>query len=90
MGKVKKNEVRIPDIEIIVRAASSDVCVVALYAGDTPHDEWEVLAGISDHDDVVHIRAALQTAIRSLDATYWLSLDELDSRALEDKDAPPF
>jgi len=84
------HEVRLPDVEIIVRAASSDVAVICFFAGETPHEEWEVVAGINDHNDAVHIRAALQAAIRSLDATDWRTVDELDTRPMEDENSPPF
>jgi len=86
----KKNEVRLPDIEIVVQAASSDVAVFSFFAGDTPHDNWEVVAGISSNDDVVHIRASLQAAIQTLNDARWISLDELDTRPVEDENAPPF
>lgn len=85
-----ENEVRIPDVEVLVSAASSDVALVSIYIGKTPHDEVEVVAAVSDYTEVGAIRAVLQVALQALNKQGWLALDELDTRPNETKTEPPF
>lgn len=84
------DDLRIPDIEIVVRAASSDVAVVSFFTGDSPHSDWEVICGITEQSDIVHIRAALQAAIQAINAASWVSLDVLDVAEDAETQDPPF
>lgn len=86
----RKDLVRLPDIEIIVQAASFQVFTVAFYAGKMPADGFEVVSAIYDMDDKVHLVEVLQTAINQLRLDRWVTMDELDTRSLEDKNSPPF
>jgi len=84
------NDLRIPDIEIVVRAASSDVAVICFWAPLEPHGDWEAVSGITDEHDVVHIRACLQAAIQQINAARWVSLDVLDDDETTEIQDPPF
>jgi hypothetical protein len=85
-----KLETLIPDIEIVVNAAGSNVALVAFYAPDHPHEDWEIVAGVGEISDLVHLRASLQAAIQALNATDWFTVDELDTGAVPEKNDPPF
>lgn len=85
-----ENEVRIPDVELLIQAASSDVAVVAFYVGKKVDDPVEIVASVIEYDAIGAIRAILQMAIHALYSQGWLSLDELDTRSVEEKRDPPF
>jgi hypothetical protein len=85
-----KHEVRVPDVEIVVRAASFDTLVCALYAGKTPSDGFEMVSTIYDVGDRLHLVEVLQEVIKQLRADDWITMAELDTRTVEDKKDPPF
>lgn len=90
MGNEPKHEVRIPDIEVTVRAASFDCLSVAFYAGKTPHDGFEVVSQIHDMGDRLLVVEVLQTAINELRRNDWITMAELDTRPVENENDLPF
>jgi len=83
--------VRIPDVEVIVSAAESEVGVVAFYFPTNPHEQVEVVAVISEAGAREHLVALLHQAIASFNAEDWYTLSQLDSRSVSDEgDSPPF
>lgn len=91
MPNASKHEVRIPDIEVKVSVASFDCYVVALYAGKTPADGFEMVGQVYDMDDRLRILEVLQAAVTFLRADNWITMDELDTRPVEDeRKDPPF
>lgn len=84
------HDLRIPDIEIVVRAASSDVAVICFWEPTEVHGDWECMSAVTDGRDVVHIRACLQAAIQNLNAAHWVSLDVLDHDEDAEIQDPPF
>lgn len=71
-------EVRIPDVEVLIQAASSDVAMVSFYMPRDPHQDVEIVSTISEPSAIGAIRAVLQMAIQALYTQNWKSLDELD------------
>lgn len=84
------NDLRIPDIEVIVSAAGSDVAVFCYYTGDDIHSGYEVVCGIPTQGAREAIRAILQDAIEVLNAKDWFTVDELRTQIEEETDEPPF
>jgi len=82
---VNKNEVRIPDVSVIVSAAGFDVAVICFYAGEHPSDGFEVVSGISDPDALPVVRTLLQDCLTALLTDDWHAVDELDSRVVSDE-----
>jgi len=85
-----QDEVRIPDVEVLIQAAASDVALVCFYVPKSPHEDVEVVATIDDIDTIGAVRAVLQMALQALNQQRWVALDELDTRAAETKTDPPF
>lgn len=82
--------VRIPDVEVLVSAAGSDVAVVCFYMGKTPHDDVEIVGQIGEYSEVGAVRAILQMAIKAIDAAHRCSLDGMGSDSAEAEGTPPF
>lgn len=91
-SEVRTNhEVRLPEVEVIVKASAFDVLVVSFYAGRTVHDDFEIVAGIEEVSDVPRVVQILEECIKTLRAGGWQSVDELDTRALSGGTGePPF
>lgn len=86
-----KNDVRIPDVEVLIQAAQSDVALLCFFMGRSPHDPVEVVSSIRDIDEVGIVVSLLQDCIKALSAKNWVSLDELDSYSGKDEGSfPPF
>jgi hypothetical protein len=90
VGDNMNDALRIPDIEIVVRAATSDVAVICFWEPTEIHGDWECCAAITDKHDVVHIRACLQAAIQQINSSLWVSLDVLGDDETEEIQEPPF
>lgn len=86
----ERNEVRIPDVEVLIAAAASDVALVCFYVGSSPAQPIEVVTAIRDLDEVGAVVAVLEDCIKAFRAQGWLSLDELDTRTSEEKGGQPF
>lgn len=84
------NEIRIPDVEIIVQAAGSDVATVCFYFPSNVHGEAEVVTAVSDVSANPHLVAILHQAITSLNAQDWFTVDGLDTRPVSDEQKHPF
>jgi hypothetical protein len=85
-----KDEIRIPDIEIIVGAAGNDIAVVCFFARNDIHQGYEVVSAVSSSGEVPAIRQILQDAITALNTADWHSLDELYQEPVEGDGEPPF
>jgi len=84
------NEVRIPDIEIIVGCAGDDVAVFGFYRREDIHQGYDVVSAVADQDARPAIRQILQDAITSLNNANWYTLDELHTDTAEETEEPPF
>jgi len=84
------NEVRIPDVEVIVGASGNDVAVFCFYGRDDIHQGYDVVCAVCDPDARAVVRAVLQDAITALNIADWFTLDELHSDASEETADPPF
>lgn len=85
-----KHEVRIPDIEVVVRAGAFDVAVVAFWREEEQYEGFQVVTGIDNPTSVEPVVAALQKAIEALRESSWKSLAELGAAAGAESDEPPF
>lgn len=74
-GKV---EVRLPDVEIIVRCAAYDVAVLAFYQREGTDLSFDVLTGIASEAEVSVVVTLLQDAIKALHVANWEPLSTFD------------
>lgn len=84
------DEVRIPDIEVIVGAGSDEVALFCFYQRDDIHQGYDVVAGVSHKDARAVVRAILLDSIKALDTEDWHTMDELREDAAPKTDEPPF
>lgn len=84
------NEIRIPDVEIIVGASGSDIAVWCFYKREDIHQGYEVVCAITDQDARPALRQILQDAIETLNTHDWFTLDSLREGTSEDVADPPF
>jgi len=84
------DEVRIPDIEIIVGCAGNDIAVFGFYLREDVHQGYEVVSAVSDQDARPVIRQILQDALTALNNSNWYTLDELHQATAEETEDPPF
>lgn len=71
------NDLRIPDVSVLISAAGNDVGLICFYAGDHPSDPVEVVTGISSKDALPVLRSILADALKGLADTDWVSVDGL-------------
>lgn len=84
------DEIRIPDIEIIVGCAGDDVACFAFYLREDIHQGYDVVCAVADKEARPVVRQILHDAITSLNTVDWFSLDELHSSTAEETADPPF
>lgn len=84
------NEIRIPNVEIIVGAAGNDVAVVCFYERKDIHDGYDVVAAVGSQNEIAAIIQILQDAITALRSKDWYDVDELRARFDPDVEEPPF
>nr|CRY97732.1 hypothetical protein [uncultured prokaryote] len=84
-----KDDVRIPDVEVLIQAASSDVGLFCFYISDDPHADMEIVAHVTDWTSRGALLAILKMAIQGLQQSGWVTLDELDTRTDEEKERRP-
>jgi hypothetical protein len=84
------NEVRIPDIEIIVGCAGDDIACFAFYLLPDVHQGYDIVCAVSDPDARAVIRQILQDAITALNNADWLTLDGLHQGTVSGEESPPF
>lgn len=85
-----KDEIRVPDIEIIVGCAGNDVAVFCFYLREDVHQGYDVVSAVADQDARPVIRQILQDAITAINGADWHSLDELRSVTSEGDGEAPF
>jgi len=85
------HEVRLPEVEVVIKAAAFDVSVISFFAGRTLHDDFEIVACVEDVANVPRVVEILEECIKVLRVGGWESLDELDTGALSGTTGkPPF
>lgn len=84
------NEVRIPNIEIIVGCAGNDLAVFCFYLREDIHQGYDVVCGVADQDARPVIRQILQDAITALNVANWHTMDELRQDGVSGVADPPF
>lgn len=84
------NEVRIPDIEVIVGASGDDLAVFCFYRRDDIHQGYDMACALSNALPRAVLRQILFDAIQALDRADWYAMDELDALAPAEGDEPPF
>jgi len=85
-----EDEVRVPDIEIIVGCAGNDIAVFCFYLSPDIHQGYEVLSGVSNKASRSVVKQILQDALKALDAPNWHTVDELRQAVDEEENDPPF
>lgn len=80
---MEAENVVLPDIEILVRAADFDVAVVAMFKRD--EGGWDIVCGIQAPDDAAAISTALTEAAASVMSSRWQRLP-----AIRADDGRPF
>lgn len=84
------DEIRIPDIEIIVGAAGDDVACFAFYLREDVHQGYDIVCALADTDARAVIRQILQDAITAINNADWITLDGLHSDAVSETGEAPF
>jgi len=84
------NEIRIPNIEVIVGAAGNDVAVICFYQREDIHDGYDVVAAVGSQNEINAVVQILQDAITALHTKDWYDVDELRSQLDPDVEEPPF
>lgn len=84
------DEIRIPDVEIIVGAAGSDVALFCFYGREDIHQGYDVVCAIGGKNERPAIRQVLQDALKALDTADWYDVDELHPPSDTKTDEPPF
>lgn len=84
------DEVRIPDIEVLIGAAGSDVAIFCFYGREDIHQGYDVVCAIGSKNERAAIRQVLQDALKTLDSADWFDVDELHQDASVKTDEPPF
>lgn len=90
MARDKRDEVRIPDVEIIIQAAASDAASVCFYFPSDVHGAAEVVTAVSDPSAIPHLVEVLRQAITSLNSQDWFTVDGLDTHLVSDEPDIPF
>lgn len=86
----EENDIRIPDVEIIIQAAGSDVATICFYFPGDVHSQAEVVTAVSEPGALPHLVALLHQAIASLNGEDWYTVDRLDTRDVPNKQNNPF
>jgi hypothetical protein len=84
------DEVRIPDIEVIVGCTGDDIAVFGFYLRPDIHEGYDVVCGIAGKTSREVVRTVLQDALTALNTADWVSLDELHQDTAEKENDPPF
>jgi len=85
-----EDEVRIPDVEVIVGASSHDVAVFSFYKRGDIHQGYDVVAGVSGQVSRSAVSTILQDCIKTLSSPSWLAVDDLRALADEETKDTPF
>jgi len=85
-----ENEVRIPNIEVIIGAAGNDVAVICFYQREDIYDGYDVVAAVGSQNEIAAVVQILQDAITALNTKDWFDVDELRAEFDPDVEEPPF
>jgi len=85
-----EDDLRIPDIEIIVGCAGDDIAVFGFYLREDVHHGYDVVCAVASKDARAIIRQVLQDAIQALNTADWVTVDELDSDEAAETEDPLF
>lgn len=83
-------ELRIPDVEIIVGASSSDVAHFCFYRRAEIHEGYDVVCYIHGASARAVVSQILQDALTALRGSQWYDVDELRSLVDPEVEDPPF
>jgi hypothetical protein len=84
------DEIRIPDIEIIIGAAGDDIALFCFYKREDIHQGYDIVSGIPSTNALPVVRALLRDALTALDASDWYDVDGLREITALETDEPPF
>jgi len=84
------DEVRIPDIEVIVGSSGDDIAVFAFYRREDLHQGYEIVCCLAGKASRGVVRTILQDAITTLDVEDWVTLEQLHSLDDEEVGREPF
>jgi len=84
------NEVRIPDLEVIIGASGDDLCVFAFYRREDIHDGYEIISCIAGKASRPVVRKVLQDCIEAINTESWYTLEQLHSVDDQSDDKAPF
>jgi len=84
------DEIRIPDLEIIVGCSGDDLAVFAFYRREDIHQGYEVVCCIAGTSARAVIEQSLKDAITTLYTESWVTLEQLHSFDDETVDGEPF
>lgn len=82
--------VRIPDVEVTVRAAAFDVFSVGFFVPDKPTDVVEVVGSLLSKAEADLVGEILRKCIALLGANDWVNVADLDASAAAETKDPPF
>jgi len=69
------DEMRIPDIEIVVGASGNDVAVFAFYRREDLHQGYEVVSLVTGKGSLAAVRTCLQDCITAINTADWHDVD---------------
>lgn len=87
---MSENDLRIPDIEVIVGAAGNDVAVFCFYRRDDIHQGYDIACAVPNQNALPVVRQILQDCITALNTTTWVTMDVLREDTTPEEGKPPF
>jgi len=87
---MSNDEVRIPDVEVLIGAAGYDVAVFCFYKREDVHQGYDVVCALPASNESAVVKQILQDAITALNTANWYTLDELDPPDADREEEPPF
>lgn len=87
---MSEDEMRIPDIEVVVGASGNDAAVFAFYRREDIHQGYEVVSVVTGRSAVAVIRKILQDCVTSLNDADWVNVDKLLEDEATEVEDPPF
>jgi len=85
-----RNEIRIPDVQVVVGAAGNDCAVFSFYVRPDIHQGYEVICGVGAASNRSSIRQILQDCLETLRSEDWSSVDDLYPKFDATEESAPF
>lgn len=83
-------DVRIPDIEVVVGGADFDVACFCFYGREDIHQGYDIAAAVSDKDARAVVRQILQDCLTALNNATWVPRDVVNQTSASLGGEPPF